>query len=346
MRIESAEEALRLCFDAAERRSVLGSGDLFKPVDVDEAEIFTVGAWATIGVRLPTYHSEMPSPFLEAYSEVQASIYRIAAFIKYDIADIRVLTNADLEHYQLVVRVSEGSANLDDNVADLINRIAEVAFGKMSGRQAVLTILGLGVLFAGSWGWLAHLDARKEVRLAEIASVERRAALESVTLTSRESREQVDRLIGVMMADNEASRRAAAAAAEAHTEMLKAASKVDETEIGGVHITREEAKELRASPRRRSATEIVEQEMRVVDVNTADPASTTIILEDLDTQKQHKVTFSDRVIAAVSREVVISALAERGTALFKIIRRSVEGDVVSVDILSVTKIERDPANAG
>jgi hypothetical protein len=44
--------------------------------------------------------------------------------------------------------------------------------------------------------------------------------------------------------------------------------------------------------------------MRVVDINTADLANTTVVIEDLDTLDQYRVTFRDSLIAEDKRDAV------------------------------------------
>jgi len=144
-----------------------------------------------------------------------------------------------------------------------------------------------------------------------------------------------------MRANGEFSSRGADTAEAINSGRLRAASGVDETEIGGIHISGDQARELRASLRRKSSKRTVTQDMRVVDVNTADPASTTIILEDPITGDQVKVTYSDRLVQDSQRGIVHSALQERTPASFTLKVTEIEGDIISTEIVAVKPAENE-----
>lgn len=55
-----------------------------------DIEGIDIGSWASTYIRLPKdYHSEISSPFLTAYSEIQNELYRIVALVKTGSSDIR-----------------------------------------------------------------------------------------------------------------------------------------------------------------------------------------------------------------------------------------------------------------
>ena len=96
-------------------------------------------------VRLPEgYHSEVPAPFLDSYYRQQQQLLRIIALIENGNSDIKTLTSAQLEQYQFKLQVKDGSSELSDNTQELLTRLATEAFGKMTGDQAMVVVLGSG----------------------------------------------------------------------------------------------------------------------------------------------------------------------------------------------------------
>lgn len=193
----------------------------------------------------------------------------------------------------------------------------------MSGTQIVIAILGLGLLAGGTYGTTGFLEGRKEVRLEEIRSEERRAAVEAMQFANAEQVKIFKEVLETMKAQNEASNRAAEVALRTQEHLLAAAARTPETIIEGQHLSRDEAKELRSSPRRASYKVIVVQEMRVVDVNTSDPSHTTVIVENLETLAQHRITFRDAFIAEEKRDTVIDVLKKRRPALAALGERAI-----------------------
>jgi hypothetical protein len=214
----------------------------------------------------------------------------------------------------------------------------------MNSRDILIAILGLGLLASGTYGVSAFLEMRKDVRLEEIRSDERRAMVEAMRFASSQQTDVFKEVLEAMKAQNEATNRAAEVAIRTHEHLLGAAAQTPETIIEGQHISRDEARELRASPRRPSHTRIVVQEMRVVDINTADLANTTVVIEDLDTLDQYRVTFRDSLIAEDKRDAVFEVLKNRGAAWFTLRVREVGGEARSVEISDVSLA--DPTAGG
>lgn len=302
----------------------------------------TFGDDFRITFRLPRgYHSEIPSQFLDAFQKESQKLLRVAALIENGRADVRSLTKEQLERYKFTVTVSEGSSQLRDNAADLIQNILVEALKKMDGKQAMITILGLSVIVCTTWGFTSYLENRKQVRLEEVASTERRAAVEAITASDAQHAETYRMVIETMAQSGDVGARAASAADEIQSGRLRAAAQTNETEVGDVLITQEEARELRAGTRRTPTTARVVKEMRVIDVNTADSVTTSIVLEDVATGDQWKVAYSDRMLGERLNPVVFEALRGRGTAMFTLRQKEVEDEIVSIEILDASPLEDD-----
>lgn len=181
------------------------------------------------------------------------------------------------------------------------------------------------------------MQSRKEVRLAEIASADKRAELESQNFAKRQDMELNAEIVKTMRAQSEISSRAVETALGIHSELLKAASKTGSVVIGDVQLTREEAKELSANKRGRSQTKIIEQEFRVAGGNTLVDDHTTVILVDPISETQYKIDFRDPVVSEKNRRKIFAALESRKTIWVKISVKEVEGEVRSSKLLDVPR---------
>lgn len=322
--VENVETALDLFFRAV-------GGEVFEDLDG-----FNMGEWASTHVRLPSgYHSEISSPFLDAYSEIQDEIYRLVALVKSGNADIRSLSQEEVEQFELRVKVEAGSSVFEDNIPQLLEKLATELVGKMDGSQTVIVIMGLGLLVAASYGARVFLESRKEIKIAELQTSERTRAIEALEFANRTEMEQAATIREAMKNSNEVAQRALAVAERTQDELVKAASRTNETEIGESHLTRQEARILTSSTRRRRNKRIVEQEMRVVDVNTADALHTTVIIEDPETSRQFKVTFRDAIIEEDEKENVFLALRQREPVWLRLSEKYSDDEVLGYEIISV-----------
>lgn len=290
--------------------------------------------------RLPLgYNSEIPASFIDAYYKNQQSLLRIIALVQNGSSDIKTLTVAQQEEFQFKVKVEKGSSQFSDNALELLEKLGMEAVGNMTGDQTLIAILGLALLGFSGWGIRAYLQYRKEIRLEEIASGDRKSMLETFQVASTEHSKAYQKIVEIMSQQGAVGEKAADAADRINSNKLRAASLVNETEFDEVHISREEARELRSGSRRKASTKIISQEMRVVDVNTSDPDRTTIVLEDVSSEDQLKVTYHDRVIEGAKSKLVYKALENRETAIFKLSIKFIEGDVISTEIIDVSEVE-------
>ena len=291
-------------------------------------------------VRLPEgYHTEIPTQFLDAYYKESQRILRLIALILNGRADIKTLTAEQLEKYRFSVQVTEGSSQFVDNAKEVLGDALKEAFSRMSGRQAVIAILGTVAIISTVWGWDSFVAAKKEVRLAEIEQQSRRDIIDGMQAGQDANAANLAAVISIMRDAGDVGRHAADTAEAVQTDRLRAAAQTNVTEIGGTTITREEARELRSTTRRQAEVVLIEKEMRVVDINTADMANTSLVLEDIVTGEQSKVVYSDRILGAVVGDVAIEALRTRSTAIFTLQERRLEGEVISVEITHARPVD-------
>lgn len=308
----------------------------------EEVDSIEFGSGFGITVRLlADYHSEVPAQYLDAYHRQKRVIYQLVALIENGTADTKSLTAAQLEEYRYSVAVGEGSSVLKDNLPELLEKLFLEAVKKMSGDQVVFVIVGLAVIAACGYGWRVFLENRKEQRLEELAAGERRDAISTFTASSQA---QVDKLAGVMEKMIEAGalgHKAVEVADEINSAQLRAAAQTEEVSVEGVLLDKGLAKELRGRSRRRAEEYKITKEMRVLDVNTADPNQTLVVIEDIESGEQHKVAFADRVVGLTKLEVVHEALRRRSTAVFRLSMKALDEDdhrVLSVlDVSSVAE---------
>ena len=123
--------------------------------------------------------------------------------------------------------------------------------------------------------------------------------------------------------------------------LLKAATSSPKTSINNVEVTRVEAELLRTPTRKKAQQKIIQQEVKVVDINTTDPLDLQIILTDPSTESQYRIKFKDDLFAGEGRHKLFEALEKRTLLWVELSNREVEGDLRSVQLLRT--IDR-PAN--
>lgn len=329
LKIETLEEAREIFFKVAAGTDT--------EVNFDGIEF---GEYFHLEFHLPSYSSEMPRQFIQSYHSNYKRLYQLVALIENGRADIKTLTKEQQKRYEFSVRVTEGSSNLEDNGSEILAGALREAFKKMSSRQAVLVILGSVLLGCTAWGAVTYIEAQKDVRLAEITSQEREATIQSITAAQATDVATMREIVSIMQASGEVGRSAVAAVNDIQDGRLRAMSETDVTEIGGVTITQEQAKELRSTARKRSIEVTVKQEMRVVDVNTSDDANIVVTLEDPETGEQTKLSYSERLNGTLWNAQVFEALQNRTMILVSLRGKMLDDQL---NFTEITGVEPVPA---
>lgn len=333
LEVSSAKEALSILFER------------LSEFDGEEISRVTLLPWASTRVKIGgDFHSELNGPFLEAYAHIDDEMLRLFALVRHGSADIRLLKQEEIDDISFRVKVEDGSSEVSDNLWKLAEKLSTELVGKMTGTELIITILGLALIGGTAWGVTGYLEGRKETRLEEIKSDERKEFIAAQRYASEMQKEQFDSLVGLMSEQNLITQRALDAAFKTNDNLLKATSQTDNVELYGNPISRLEARELRSVSRRITTSKIVEQLMRVVDVNTADPTATSVIVEDPNTGKQNRIKFRDRAMDANGRSALLRTLDQRGTAWFRLSVREVEDETTAMEILSVTDVPPTEAN--
>ncbi len=294
-----------------------------------------LGDWARTHVYIPDedIHSEISPPYMEAFLGVQKSIYLFAAYAKFGVANPRLLSDLDRQNFQIIVKVSGGSADYAADLSKSLGRCLKVLSEKMSGRQAVLVILGLGVLLSASWCFPSWIESQRAIKIDENRSNEHIEALRALTTVSHGKDELYKKLIELLDNQGHAGEIVVVAANSAYDALLKAASKTDRSIINDQPLTNSDADLLRKAARKVSTKRYVIEKVRVVDINTSDPKKNTMVLMNLDTNEQNRMALSHDLFVHDDRKKLIKSLDALGELWVELAINEVDGEVKSVEFL-------------
>lgn len=303
----------------------------------DDMEVRFEG-WPTVRVyiRKPKVSGSITPTMMESFIALQDSIYRTVTFIKYGESDLRRLGQSDRDEYEINVEVKKGSSDQTVDLTKLMTDLGGEFLKSMPPEYVVGAILGAGLLWAGTAAWKHYLDMRKEVRLAEVSSAEKQAHLNAMQFASGEETKRVE-LLANALSRQPHGERVVAAGEVFHDALLKSASNVNDASVLGLTLKASDAQELRASSRRRAIIKIVEQELRVVDVDTSDNVSMVVTFAHPDTNDIYKASIKDAIIGEKNRKAIIEALGSRSTIWVRMRIKELEGEVKSTEIVDVTE---------
>ncbi len=110
---------------------------------------------STIKIRVcgEGYEAAIPGEQLRTLWELQADLYRLAAFALHGSADMRALSQGERQQFELKVKVEKGSFVSNIVTSDFWSALFVNAVGKMSGMEIGLTISGCTLIICGKLMW-------------------------------------------------------------------------------------------------------------------------------------------------------------------------------------------------
>lgn len=127
--------------------------------------------WPTVNIKLEgkQFDSSLTIKNMEGFIDLQKNIYHSYALARYG-DDKKKLTAEEKDSLSVLVKVSSGSSGFQATLSEALKSFA-IEMGKnMDPQSVIITVLGAGLLWAGTVcfkSWLAYLFKKKEAQLKE-----------------------------------------------------------------------------------------------------------------------------------------------------------------------------------
>lgn len=197
------------------------------------------------------WDSTVPTRIMPPLLDVQKDINRAFAGVRYGDTNLRRLRDDERDELEVVVKVEKGSSLFTADLSDQLIKITEAAIGRMNGVEALIAVLGIGLMITSPVmykAWLSHRIKEKELQS--------RAELDNKNIEARvlQSQEETRRMeiMRDAMTRQPALRNIEEDAQITANRFLKATRPGDRFETKGVSVTAEEAHEI-AQPERENS---------------------------------------------------------------------------------------------
>lgn len=297
--------------------------------------------WPKLRVRLvgEKFESSITPSVMKSFIELQNLVYKSYALSQYDTDDTRKLSKEERDELEIEVKVEEGSSIFEIDFQDVLLKFAEKAGDSMPPELLAVTIVSLGVLWAGKTSYSSYLNYRKDIRMAEVKSEEQREMLTSIQASSKEETRRVQLLTQVMIAQptlENVNRQAY----DARTEMLRGFATADTATVSGLTVTSDVAHELVTSARRKAAERRLDGYYRIVRVDSSNPDEFRVKVRLHKSAKEFEAVLEDTSLDAAKKEVLQYAEWERTTVYLNINAKVLDDDIKSAVIIGVER--KDP----
>lgn len=342
VRISSEDDAWRVLSDI-----------LNDKINADDVALdFGDAKWAKVHLNFKgeIFHQTVTASVMRGIVEYQSAFYRTAALLIKDDARTNRLTDQEKDDLELIFKVQEGSSDLNADAADPLKHVLGKCVDKMSGKQVLMAIIVVALLFFGSPQVANYLnnDIEKtrietafkeenarieaETKRQEIASTERRDTLQVIKDLVQENKRKTD-LLEQAYEQSEAAKRIGELNRHAVDEILRNSSKADEVTIQGVTLKNNLIREITRSQRSSSTDIVVKDKFLVVGVESEDDYSFVVRLERVSTGEVIVATLEDPLLSAKHHKAIQQAEWKRRPVMVHIAARKVGDSYKDAKIL-------------
>lgn len=267
--------------------------------------------WPSVSFRVQgdRYHSSLPTSMMRALIDLQVHLNRVYAEILYG-RSARALTEEDRQSIEIIYKVEEGSSQVLADLSAFFEQLAKSAIDKMTGKQLVITVLGVAALVAAGSGldaYMTHAEATQQEA--------NRAHLEQQLVAQNQRLAEIQRETALALAG-----------------VVKSVPDAESVTVNGAHtFTQDDIRELATTERSRSVQNRIDGPYQVVSIKTREDRWRIELIGEGDTNRYQMTAdllkgqpYSQPTIEAITR-----SLARATPVNLSVIGR-LRGDTVTV----------------
>jgi hypothetical protein len=278
-------------------------------LDPDETIIdFSSAKWAKIHLNYKgdNFHQTVTASMMQGMLEYQYAFYRIIALILRDDPKITRLTGPERDEFELVFRVAEGSSDVEASADDQITKMVTKALGKMTGKQILIGLLSVSLIYFGSQSFANYLDHEVEKSKIESQLKEKNQLYEFLDGVLKEKAENT-KLLHDAYNKSEIAKAAGDYNSKAVDEIIRNSGSAEKISIQGISIKNDVIRELTKSSRSRSKDVVIKDMFTVTAVESDDVNNFTVRLERVSTSEVIVAILEDPLLAARHQKAIQTA---------------------------------------
>lgn len=283
--------------------------------------------WPVLEFRLrgDKFESSLTVKVMEGFVDLQKKINRAYAQMRYNKPTSVGLTVEEKDQLQIIVYVDEGSSIFKIDLQDAMETFLKGAINNMTGKEIVVTILGISLIYGGVTCTKAYFEHEREMK-----------QIETTSFLSDQETQRMEVFAKALGEKNELHL-AADDAVETYNKILKGASEADILVIGDTEISREVIQDLVKQKRSRSEETQLNGIYRVQKIDNTNVDGFFITLKSEEDGRTFTAKLEDKWFFRREANVkqLEDALWDRKPVYLRVNGKELRGEVTQAVILDV-----------
>jgi hypothetical protein len=308
--------------------------------DAGEHPRIVWGGWPNIEIHLPNTSIEgsISPSMMEAFIELQKSIYRTHTLLSSGTDNLRHLSRYEREQFEFRVKVEKGSSDYKIDLTEIVSKLGNDIVSKMSGTELVVTVLGLALIVAGTVGWRAYLSQKTEVKRLQVDDDKTQQLLTNYQAQLGHDTERF-KLLTTTIQQHPVLKQIESSTNQSRDQIIKAVAEENGGSVMGIELSKEVANEISSTSRQQSAEVKISGSYRIAKVDTTIADGFRVTLEDLKTDEQITASLLDAMISAKHLETIRNAEWAKKPVYVEMIARRLRGRLVDAKVVSVIELD-------
>ncbi|MBL3562591.1 hypothetical protein [Rhodovulum sulfidophilum] len=312
-------------------------------IKIDNIDEIELGDWVKSTLYIPEqrYDSALNAYMMRGWIDAQAAIYRSYALVTHGEANGRLLTDAEKEDLELIIKVKSGSSDQEAQLMDVIKEVLVGAVDKMDPTTLAILIVSLALIWAGQSTMRNWLNNRKEERLAESNNKTLIKALETIQTVAAGDQEK-QAVIQKAIAQQPVLHGLKAEADDAKKSLVRHASQTDAV-VNGVSVPAGAASALTTSSRTSPEETRKDGAYYIRKVDTTVPDGFRVYVEEMNTKETFQASVQEVMSSLEDRQIIQDAEWNKVPVSLQINAKVKKGHVLEAIILRADKYEEPEA---
>lgn len=216
------------------------------------------------------FHGSITPTVMKAFIELQNGLNRAYALAQYGTANTSFLTAQERADLEFVVAVDKGCSIFSIEMGESLEKLFMEMVSKMTGTEAVITVVTIVALWFGNSAFKQFLEYRKDKRTTEAKEIQDRELIEHLSFASEQETERM-KIMAQIVARDPMVASVREVAHESQVEAVKRLAQAETIEIDGTEFTGEQAEELVKNARKRPIEVRLDDIYRILAVDSSSP---------------------------------------------------------------------------
>jgi hypothetical protein len=303
----------------------------------EDLPTFSFEGWPVLNLRSAKGHAEIDALMMKGFIKYQEAVWRTFLTHSEGTRNLQHIDHDDKRQLLLPVRLATGSSKFNIDFTDVLAKIGKNLVDKLTPRDLLILVLGIGVVFTAGSIWRTHISENAKIRVEKVRSDDTRAMLETFVDLSQQDTKRLEIMARVFAAVPE-TRQSEIEASPARQDLLRSLPEDFDLSIDEIDLPSEVLKEI-IKPERTPYEDVTLKRTYYIERASSAANGFQVRLVDAETQERFSASFGEALTSVRERTMVEQAFFQKKPIILTLDARTRGEMVMTAEIKKAESIK-------